>query len=199
MPRPDPTRVSDPVAIADRPSLRARRARLLLPLAALLGTGLAGACTVRAPEEGDPQQAAVIERAAERDDPTGLEDVPPGGEVPVERAEAVLLYRAAEVTREAGMEGFRIVAQDVDPETRRDTGAAATGGYRYAPVSWHRVNSLAGPRGDDAKTVESYKSYARIQMFAEAPAVSGENGIYDARDVLRRFAALGGTRTATPE
>ena len=166
-----------------------RRSRLLPIVGAVATAVVAAACTVRSPDEPTQvSEARTVDFKEEANDPARFRQIPPGGELSEQRSENILIYRAAETTLENGMEGFRVIGLDTDPDTRHRS-ADSVGGYGFTPVSWHRQNSLAGARGDNAISPDSYKGFAEIQMFETAPAVSGQDGIYDARQVLRDLSA----------
>ena len=113
-----------------------------------------------------------------------------------ERVETYLLYRAAELTKERGFDGFTIVdrATDRDVETRVYRDPFATGRYRWWRPSWRYRGARWGWRswdpwyGDpfwadsiDVSTVQRFEASAEIVMFR---GQRSDNKSFDAGEVL---------------
>jgi hypothetical protein len=113
-----------------------------------------------------------------------------------ERVETYLLYRAAELTRERGYDGFTIVdrATDRDVETRVYQDPFGPGRYRWWRPSWRYRGAGWGWRrwdpwfGDpfwaddiDVRTVQRFEANAEIVMFRGNRA---DDKSFNAREVL---------------
>jgi hypothetical protein len=97
-----------------------------------------------------------------------------------QRVENYLLYRSAELTLQAGYDGFTMVARGTDPHTttRVMGDPFSSGPWGYWGPSWRYQTRFGGWRGwdpfwgrpfwaddYDVSTVTSYEASAEIQMF----------------------------------
>ena len=114
-----------------------------------------------------------------------------------ERVENYLLYRAAELTKQAGYDGFTMVTRATDPHVRTSYSPMGPGWGYWGP-SWRyryggnwRYWDPWGPDpfwGDtvDVRTVTSYEATAEIVMFrGRRPS---DPSSFNAEDVLRHLA-----------
>ena len=116
-----------------------------------------------------------------------------------ERVETYLLYRAAELTRERGYDGFTIVdrATDRDVETRVYRDPFGPGRYRYWRPYWRYRGAGWGWRrwdpwfGDpfwaddiDIQTVQRFEASAEIVMFR---GNRGDEKSFNAREVIENL------------
>jgi len=113
-----------------------------------------------------------------------------------ERVENYLLYRAAELTRQAGFDGFTIVARATDPNTHI-TGYSSTrpfgywtphwryryGGFWHAWDPWGRDPFWGDTM--DIRTVTNYEASAEIVMFRGGR--SDDPRSFNAEEVLRNL------------
>lgn len=117
-----------------------------------------------------------------------------------QRVENYLLYRAAELTEQAGYDGFTAVERSVDPNvrtrvTRDPFGPYGPGPwgywgpswrYRYGGLGWRYWDPWYGSRfwadDIDVRTVTSYEATAEIVMFRGARPNDPRS--FDAREVI---------------
>lgn len=107
---------------------------------------------------------------------------------PRETVENYLLYRAAEITVQAGHDRFRVVTQDTEAETVYRTTVSNFGGFGFRSFPYYHRSGFAGASSfgtATARPVTSYEAYANIVMIVgEAP---DDDNTYDARDVLQKL------------
>ncbi len=115
-----------------------------------------------------------------------------------ERVETYLLYRAAELTRERGYDGFTIVdrATDRDVETRVYQDPFGPGRYRWWRPSWRYRGAFGWRRWDpwfgdpfwanniDVSTVQRFEASAEIVMFRGS---RGDEKSFNAREVIENL------------
>jgi len=115
-----------------------------------------------------------------------------------ERVETYLLYRAAELTRERGFDGFTIVdrATDRNVETRVYRDPFGAGPYRWWRPSWRYRGSFGWRRWDpwygdpfwadniDVQTVQQFEASAEVVMFRGS---RGDDKSFNAREVLENL------------
>lgn len=117
-----------------------------------------------------------------------------------ERVENYLLYRAAELTIQAGYDGFTTTQRSVDPNTRTQVTRAPYGPYgagrwgywgpswryRYGGLGWRYWDPWYGDpfwaNDIDVRTVTSYEAMAEIVMFRGARPNDPRS--FDARQVV---------------
>jgi hypothetical protein len=112
-----------------------------------------------------------------------------------ETVENYLLYRAAELTRQEGYDGFVLIERDTQRNVDTRISSFGPGPYRYWGPSWRY---LRGGRyaywdpyfgdpfwGDryDVRTVERYEAFAEISMFQGSRP--DDPRAFDARDVMQ--------------
>jgi hypothetical protein len=115
-----------------------------------------------------------------------------------ERVETYLLFRAAELTRERGFDGFTIVdrATDRDVETRVYQDPFGRSRYRWwrpywryrGPFGWRRWDPWFGDpfwaNDIDIRTIQRFEASAEIVMFRGNRA---DDKSFDAREVLENL------------
>lgn len=115
-----------------------------------------------------------------------------------ERVETYLLYRAAELTRERGFDGFSIEdrATDRDVETRVYRDPFGPGRYRYWRPYWRYQGAFGWRRWDpwfgdpwwaddiDVQTVQRFEASAEIVMFR---GNRGDDKSFNAREVMENL------------
>ena len=115
-----------------------------------------------------------------------------------ERVETYLLYRAAELTRERGYDGFTIVdrATDRDVETRVYQDPFGPGRYRWWRPSWRYRGAFGWRRWDpwygdpfwadeiDVRTVQRFEASAEVVMFR---GNRGDDKSFNASEVLENL------------
>lgn len=115
-----------------------------------------------------------------------------------ERVETYLLYRAAELTRERGYDGFTITdrATDRDLETRVYQDPFGPGRYRWWRPSWRYRGAFGWRRWDprfgdpfwadeiDVRTIQRFEASAEIVMFR---GDGGDDKSFNAREVLENL------------
>lgn len=108
-----------------------------------------------------------------------------------ETVENYLLFRAAELTRNRGREGFRIIERDVEPTTRymtTYTGYYRPYGYPFVPGPFYYSNfGYLGPRDVYSRPFTRYKASAEIQLLEELPDEQ-EPDVYVAQELLTQLA-----------
>ncbi len=106
---------------------------------------------------------------------------------PRETVENYLLYRAAEITVEAGHERFRIVAQETERETVYRTTASNLGGFGFNSFPYYQRSGFSSFATATARPVTSYEAFANIVMVTDNAAAESDDNAYDARDVLNKL------------
>lgn len=104
---------------------------------------------------------------------------------PRETVEAYVLYRAAEVTLEAGYDYFRVVSRDTETNTHYTGYTSGIGGGRF----WGDPFVGATVGVTEARPSNRYRSVIEIQVGPNVrPDDSG--GVYDARDLKSKLGDL---------
>ena len=115
-----------------------------------------------------------------------------------ERVETYLLYRAAELTRERGYDGFTIVdrATDRDLETRVYRDPFGPGPYRWWRPYWRYRGAFGWRRWDpwfgdpfwaddlDVRTIQRFEASAEIVMFRGNRV---DDKSFNAREILENL------------
>ena len=107
---------------------------------------------------------------------------------PRETVENYLLYRAAEITVQAGHDRFRVVTQDTEAETVYRTTISNFGGFGFRSFPYYHRSGFGASSGfgtATARPITSYEAYANIVMLVGE--ASDDDNTYDARDVLRKL------------
>ena len=113
-----------------------------------------------------------------------------------DRVENYLLYRAAELTRQNGYDGFTVVRQSTDEDIDVEMVPTSTTypgfgvGYNYygAGYGWTSYDPYLGTPypAQRLSTSDRYQAYATIEMYrGAAPATATQ--AFDASDVLARL------------
>ncbi|WP_422368590.1 CC0125/CC1285 family lipoprotein [Pelagibius sp.] len=106
---------------------------------------------------------------------------------PRETVENYLLYRAAEITVEAGHEHFRVIAQETETETVYRTTASNLGGFGFRSFPYYHNSGFSSFATATARPVTSYEAFANIVMVTDNAAAESDDNAYDARDVLNKL------------
>jgi hypothetical protein len=107
---------------------------------------------------------------------------------PRDTVENYLLYRAAELTLDAGGDYFVIADRDVERKTTYTSTFSGFGGYGYGGFydPWYRPHAFSGLGSSTSMPHDSYRGVAEIVVHkGRKPAGAPE--AYDARQVIERL------------
>ncbi|MEW4466972.1 hypothetical protein AB1K62_03970 [Parasphingorhabdus sp. JC815] len=123
-----------------------------------------------------------------------------------ETVEDYLLYRAAELTREQGYDGFILMQRDTERRVNTRVDRFGPSPYSYWGPSWRYYRGGRGwsywdpyfadpfwDRSVDVRTVQRYEAFAEIKMFRGTRP--NDDKAFDAQDVLRTL----GSRIERPQ
>lgn len=110
-----------------------------------------------------------------------------------ETVETYLLYRAAEVTLQAGKDWFKLAERDTETKTRYQVQPTAISGFgfgrfglrRYGLRHGYFFTDVAGAQG---RPITRYEAFADVLVFAGSKPTDDPDA-YDARSVIKTLSA----------